>query len=560
MAQVEADTAERQPAGQGAILEPLRLPLFRRIWIAGLLSNFGTLIGSVGGAWAMTQLTSSADMVALVQTAISAPVLLVGVWAGAMADMYDRRKLAIGALMLSVVSAAALTVLAYLGHITPGSLLALMFLIGCGSAMYGPAWQASVSEQVPSHSLPSAIALNSISFNIARSFGPAIGGIIVAVSGASASFAVNVLCYAPLILALWLWKRVQEPGRLPPEHLVGAVVAGLRYVRHSPPIRTILLRTVTVAAIGGSALALMPLIARDRLGGDATTYGLLLGAFGLGAVLGALNLNRLRASLNGERGVRICALLIGVGLTVAGASHVLALTIAALMVAGFGWLLSMTSFNVAVQLSSPRWVAARSVSVFQGMVSGGIALGAWGWGHVAENIGVGEAMIVSGVAMLGTVVMGLLMPIPAVEGVMAEAANPLDDPEVALQLTHRSGPVVIEVEYRVPPHNARDFYQAMAEVRALRHRNGAFNWTLARDVGDPELWIERYNFPTWLDFLRHRNRPTRAEREVQDKARAFHIGGQPIRIRRMLERPFGSVRWREESPDRDPPIEPIGER
>jgi hypothetical protein len=250
----------------------------------------------------------------------------------------------------------------------------------------------------------------------------------------------------------------------------------------------------------------------------------------------------------------------GAGLVTAGASHVLALTIAALVVTGIGWMLSMTMFNVGIQLSSPRWVAARTVSVFQGAVSGGVAAGAWGWGHLAERISVGETLIVAGVAMLATVVMGLLMPIPTIEGANAEAGSVLEDPEAALPVTHRSGPVVIEIEYRVPGHHARKFYRTMADVRALRHRNGAFNWTLARDVGDPELWVERYLFPTWLDYLRHRNRPTRAEREVTDRARAFHASGDNVRVRRMLERPFGSVRWREEAPDSDPPIEPIGER
>jgi hypothetical protein len=221
-------------------------------------------------------------------------------------------------------------------------------------------------------------------------------------------------------------------------------------------------------------------------------------------------------------------------------------------------MLSMTMFNVGIQLSSPRWVAARTLSTFQGAVSGGVALGAWGWGHLAEQISVGETMIVSGVAMLATVVMGLIMPIPTVERANAEAAGHQDDPEVTLQLTHRSGPVVIEIEYRVPGHHARRFYQTMADVRGLRHRNGAFNWTLARDVNDPELWVERFQFPTWLDFLRHRNRPTRQEREITERARAFHIGDSEIRVRRMLERPFGSVRWREEAPDRDLPIQPNG--
>lgn len=553
MTQDNASAAEKAGAAAASMLAPLRVDIFRRIWSASLLSNFGLLIGGVGGAWAMTQLTTSADIVALVQTAISSPVMLVAIWAGAMADMYDRRKLAILALCVSLSSAATLAGLAFYGALTPHNLLALLFMMGCGTALFGPAWQSSVSEQVPTPTLPAAIALNGVSYNIARSFGPAIGGVIVAAAGASAAFAVNALTYLPLLIILIAWRRVQAPSRLPPERLFGAVVSGLRYVRHSPPLRILLVRVGITGMIGGSALALMPLIVRDQLHGDARTFGLMLGSFGLGAVLAAFQVPRVRRHFDGEGTARLCALAMGVALVIAGFSHWALLTSVALIVAGAGWMVTLTLFNVSIQTSAPRWVAGRALSAYQATSQGGIAVGSWIWGSLAERIEVGPALVVAGVAMLLSPLLGLALRIPNVERAPEVGAD-LADPEVSLALTPRSGPVILEIEYRVAEDQARDFYRAMQDMRLMRHRNGAFGWSIARDVTDPQLWIERFHFPTWLDYLRHRNRPTRAERALTERARSFHIGTEPVRLRRMLERPFGSVRWRDETPDRDEPL------
>src|SRR5437763_11911613 len=234
---------------------PLRHAVFRRIWLASLLSNLGLLIQGVGAAWAMTQMTSSADKVALVQTALMLPIMLISMPAGAVADMYDRRIVALLSLSISLTGATALAVMAWLGLVTPNILLAFCFIVGCGMALFGPAWQSSVSEQVPAETLPSAVALNGISYNIARSFGPAIGGIVVATAGAVAAFAVNALLYLPLMVVLFLWNRTSEPSRLPRERLNRAIVSGVRYVTTSPSSETVLMRTLITGVIGGSVSA-----------------------------------------------------------------------------------------------------------------------------------------------------------------------------------------------------------------------------------------------------------------------------------------------------------------
>ncbi|MGH6764047.1 MAG: MFS transporter [Bradyrhizobium sp.] len=528
---------------------PLRHPVFRRIWFASLLSNLGLLIQGVGAAWAMTQMATSADDVALVQTALMLPVMLISMPAGAIADMYDRRIVALVSLSISLSGATALSLLAGFHLITPQILLAFCFVVGSGMALFGPAWQSSVSEQVPAETLPSAVALNGISYNIARSFGPAIGGIVVATAGAVAAFAANAVLYIPLLVVLFLWRRVSEPSRLPRERLNRAIVSGVRYIANSPSIRIVLARTLVTGVIGGSVSALMPLVARDLLHGGAQTYGIMLGAFGMGAVIGALNISEVRKRMTGEAAVRACALSMGGAIAAIALSREPVLTAAALVVAGAAWMLAVALFNIGVQLSAPRWVAGRSLAAFQASIAGGIAVGSWGWGRLTDAAGVETALLASAGLMMLSPLLGLWLHMPRI-GARNEDAELLADPEVRLSLTGRSGPLVVEIEYRVDQDNARAFHNVMQDVQLSRQRNGAYGWSIARDIADPELWTERYHCPTWLDYLRQRNRSTQSERALHQRAMDFHLGPDPVRIRRMLERPFGSVRWKEDTPDR----------
>ncbi len=542
------ESPKRPILSSDGVAAPLRYPTFRRIWLASLLSNLGLMIQGVGAAWAMTQMTAAADKVALVQTALMLPIMLISMPAGAVADMYDRRIVSLISLVLSLTGATSLAVLAWLGFVTPNILLAFCFIVGSGMALFGPAWQSSVSEQVPGEVLPSAIALNGISYNIARSFGPAIGGVVVATAGAVAAFAANALLYVPLLIVLLMWKRVSEPSRLPREKLNRAIVSGVRYISNSPPIRIVLGRTLFTGIAGGSISALMPLVARDLLHGGAQTYGIMLGAFGMGAVFGALNIAEVRKRLSGESAIRLCAIVNGVGIAVVAVSTEPVLTAAALVITGAVWMLAIALFNIGVQLSAPRWVAGRSLAAFQAAIAGGVAIGSWGWGYLTDHVGVEMALLVSAGLMLTSPLVGLWLRMPPV-GAKVDDADMLADPEVRLAITGRSGPLVVEIEYRVAQDKARAFHGVMQEVQLSRQRNGAYGWSIARDIAEPEIWTERYHCPTWLDYLRQRNRTTLTERALYEQSAAFHIGPDPIKVKRMLERPFGSVRWREDTPD-----------
>lgn len=404
-------------------------------------------------------------------------------------------------------------------------------------------------EQVQPEHLPAAVALGSISYNLARSFGPAVGGMIVLAAGAKAAFAVNALAYLPLAVAFYFWRRVQVPLRLPPERIDRAIISGARYAMHSRPVRVVMLRAFTFGVAGSSIVALTPLVARNLLGGDASTYGLLLGCSGVGAVLGALMISEVRERMDGEKAVRLCTLVAGLMVVVIGLSRNLTLTSAAMFMAGASQMLLISLLNVGVQLSAPRWVTARALAWYQSALTGGIAVGAGIWGYVAVSAGVGGALIASGVALLLTPLLGLAYPIPSVSLNEVELVDLGRDPEVALAITSRSGPIIIEIDYRVDPDKARDFYGVMLKLQHGRLRNGAFDWSLSRDLSQAELWTEQYQCPTWGEYLRLRSRFTQSDRALQELADAFHTNGPVARVRRRLGRPFGSVRLQSETPD-----------
>lgn len=286
-------------------LAPLRHLTYRRIWVASLASNFGGLIQAVGAAWMMTSLSSSENMIALVQASTSLPIMLFSLISGALADSFDRRRIMISAQLLMLTASVLLTVFAWSGWLTPWLLLFFTFMIGCGTALNNPSWQASVGEMVPREDLPAAVTLNSVGFNITRSVGPAIGGIIVAAAGAAAAFFVNALSYFTLIYALFRWQPPKYASTLPREQLLAAISAGMRYVAMSPNIGKVLVRGFLFGLSASAILALMPIVARDLVEGGPLTYGVMLGAFGVGAIAGALVSARLREVLSSEWIVRV---------------------------------------------------------------------------------------------------------------------------------------------------------------------------------------------------------------------------------------------------------------
>ncbi len=515
---------------------PLRHGIFRAVWLANLTSNFGGLIQSVGAAWLMTSLAGSVELVALVQASTTLPIMLFSFVAGAIADNYDRRTVMLVAQVFMLAVSVVLAGSTYFGLITPWVLLTFTFLIGCGTALNNPAWQSSVRDMVPRQDLPQAIALNSVGMNIARSVGPAIGGMIVAAAGAAAAFVANAISYLAIILVLSRWKPATRPSPLPPESLGVAISAGIRFVAMSPTIRTVLTRALVFGFAGSAVQALIPLVARDLVRGGPVTFGLLLGAFGVGAIAGGLLSSRIRQVLATETLVRLAFIGFAACALVTAYSSATPVAIPAMAMGGACWVLALSSFNVAVQISSPRWVLGRTLALYQTAAFGGMALGSWTWGMLADRFSTSEALVWSVLVHGLAVLAGLRWSLPNYEDANLEPLNRWKQPDIALEIQPRSGPIVITIEYRIREEHLPEFLALMAERRRIRRRDGARHWHLLRDLANPELWTERYDTPTWLDYVRQAQRITQADTSIVDRLRELHRGSEPPPVRRRIER------------------------
>ncbi|WP_455269314.1 MFS transporter [Rhizobium herbae] len=531
-------------------LAPFKHDTFRVIWVASLASNFGGLIQAVGAAWMMTSITDSVNMVALVQASTSLPIMLFSLVSGALADNFDRRRIMLVAQCFMLCVSALLTLCTYFGLISPWLLLFFTFLIGCGTALNNPSWQASVGDMVPREVLPAAVALNSMGFNITRSVGPAIGGAIVAAAGAAAAFAANTLSYFAIIFALLRWRREETLSTLPRESMGRAISAGLRYVAMSPNIGKVLVRGFVFGLSASAILALLPLVARDLVAGGPLTYGIMLGAFGLGAIGGALLSARLREHMSSEWVVRIAFAGFAVSSLITALSPYGWLTSLALLLAGAGWVLALSLFNTTVQLSTPRWVVGRALSLYQTTTFGGIAAGSWMWGQAAENYGPANALIASALLMVVGAAIGLKLPLPEFQSLNLDPLNRFSEPLLKLDLKPRSGPIVVMIDYEIADDDVPDFLTAMAERRRIRIRDGAGQWGLMRDLENPTIWTETYHVPTWVEYVRHNQRRTQADAEIGDRLTALHRGDAAPRVHRMIERqtilPYDYERYKQQ--------------
>ena len=518
-------------------LAPFEFQTFRHVWFATLASNLGSLIQGVGAAWMMTSITQSAGLVALVQASTTLPIMLFSLVSGALADNFNRRSVMLVAQCFMLVVSLALALAAYADIMTPWLLLCFTFLIGCGTALHNPSWQAAVGDMVPRSQVPAAVALNSMSFNLTRSVGPAIGGAIVAAAGAAAAFAANAFSYIALIIVLFRWKLETPASNLPRESMGLAISAGLRYVAMSPNIEKVLLRGFVFGLAAISTLALLPLVARDIIQGGPLLYGVLLGAYGVGAIGGAFLGGRLRGVISNEWIARIGFVAFAVSATIQALSTTAWLSCIGLLIGGASWVLTLAMFNVTVQLSTPRWVVGRAMSLYQMATFGGMALGSWVWGLVAESYGPAEALLASAALMLVGAALGLFIKLPEHAALNLDPLNRWREPSLALDLKPRSGPIVISIEYVIREENLHDFLDVMAERRRIRRRDGARHWTLKRDLENPEIWVESYHTPTWHEYIRHNLRMTHADAVVRDKLMALHNGTEPPKVRRMIERP-----------------------
>ena len=515
---------------------PFRHPVYRVLWTAQLGSNVGTWMQLVGAQWLMGTLGGSVALVAAIQTAMTLPVVLLAMPGGAIGDVFDRRKVLIASQSFMLVCAGALAGLAATGQATPATILALTFALGAGQAVQLPCWQALQPELVDREEIPQASALAGISMNTARAVGPAIGGVVVALSGPAACFALNAVSFAVVTTVMWRWRRASAERPLGTEHLGPAIRAGLRYVRSSPRIRTVLVRGAIFVSCASAVWALLPSVARDRLDLGAGGYGLLLGLVGLGAVLGAFGLPRVRRRLSPNQIVTISSLTAAVASAVIGLADSVIPAAAALLLAGASWIGVLASLNAAAQLALPGWVRARGMSVYLATFFGGQALGGVVWGLVAQHFGLEIALVV----VAGGLVIGSLatfvFPLASSAGIdLSPATSELPVPELALNREPAHGPVLVTVEYRVPEENHEKFREVMARRGRARRRTGAERWSLYQDAVDANRFVETFVVPTWEEHLRqHTERRTALEVRQAGEALALVKDGTEPEIQHLL--------------------------
>ena len=384
----------------GSGISPLRQPEFRDLWIANFISNFGTLMHSVAAAWLMTTLTSSPLLIGLVQTAASLPAFFFGVAGGALTDLVNRRKLLVVAQLWMMVMAAFMAVMAWNGHLHPWELLLLLALLGMGAAIHLPGWQTLLQDLVSRDQVASAVSLNSISFNLARAVAPAVGGILVGIIGAAWVFALNAISFIAVLAGLWRVPAHRVPvskGKVTPGALFRSLGEGWAFLRTSPLLAGILLRAGFFMLTGSGVWALLPVVARDHLGVGATVYGLLLSAFGVGSVIGALFIPGLRRRFPIDVMVGISLGIFALCEVVVAQSRSTPMVGMALLLAGISWIVVAVNHNVSVQMCSPSWIRGRTISFYLLTFQGSLAIGSWIAGWVADRAGIGVSITLCGV-------------------------------------------------------------------------------------------------------------------------------------------------------------------
>lgn len=531
-------SAPATPAPPSAsALAPLKIPFFRMLWIASFVSNIGTWMQNVGAVGLMTELTPSPVLVALLQTASALPVFLLSLPAGALADLVDRRRMLMLTQTWMAAVALLLATLTLLDFTTPWLLLLLTFLLGLGGALNNPVWQTVTPELVPRAQLPQALALNSVSFNLARSFGPALGGLLIGSFSAGAAFLLNGLSFLATIYMVWRWKREpQVTSTLAGERVFAAIRGGIRYARFAPPVQRILVRGVCFT-FGASALfALMPAVVARRLTLPTSFYSVLLSCMGAGAVLGAVLLPYLNRRLTINWRVTVATLSFAVGLLGLAFADNKVLLSALLVLVGMAWMLVLNSFSVGVQTVVPRWVQARTISLYLLTIQGGMALGSAVWGAVASRWELP-------VALTGAAIWLALSTLLAFRYSLSNNTEALDftparsRPDIVLdqEPAPDAGPIIITTTYHIAPADRPAFAAIMDQLSRIRRREGAIRVGLYADLAEPTRLVEYFMVESWEEYEQlHDRGVSREEADIKTLARQLHQGPDKPVVARLL--------------------------
>lgn len=520
-----------------ALWRPLREPIFRNLLAANAVSDVGAFMQAVGAAWLMVSFGAGPMLLALTQTAATLPFFVLALPAGAIGDIVDRRKLILATEVWMIVATGALAALTLVGAMSPWLLLALTFAISAGDAFESPSWRALLPDLVPRDALAAASALNGIEFNLARAVGPALAGVVIAVAGVGVAFALNAASFVGVLIVVARWKRPRHRDAVPVERFGGATIAAVRYVWYSPTVRALILRSGTVMFFASAVLALLPSVAR-RASPSALGYGYLLGAFGAGAIVGALAMQAARARWSDERIASATVALLGAAIAATSRARAMP-ALAAVMLAGGGcWIVFISLVSALVQGLAPDWVRARVLAVFMLVFQGGLAAGSAVWGAVAERAGIDRALVWAGIGTFATAVLGRVWGLPSGAADVSpwnhwRMPTLVDDVRPALE----DGPVLVTVEYSVRPDRAVEFVAAMHRYERVRRRDGASRWGIYQDTEAADRYVETFVVGSWAEHLRQHARQTQADRALEEQIQAC-VRGEPSVRHLIYARPF----------------------
>ena len=520
---------------------PLRDGPFRLFYSGSIGTALGYTMQAAMAAWVMATLTPSALMVALVQSASTAPFLLFGLVAGSLADIMNRRRLIVGTQLVMLLSTALLGLIALTGLVGPVSLLLLTFICGAGFTFYMPAQQASINDLVTREDLPRAVALGAVAFNVARAIGPAIAGAIAAWFGSGSALLTSSLFFVVMIFGVRSLKPAEKNLPGVPETLFAGVQSGLRFAWHSPAMRSLVILNISFTVCASALWALIPLVARDQLGLGAGGYGLLYGTFGAGAVVSALAIPEQLQKRSLNTVVRASILLwIAATLLVAATTFTTVALIGALF-AGAGWVGVLSSLSAGTQSTAPAWVRARAVSINLLSLQTGLAVGSLLWGVLASIAEVRLTIAISSAIMLLLYAINHRVHVKLGDEADVTPFAQLPELAVSVEPMPTDGPVLVQVEYRIDEEHRPAFLKAIQAVEATRRRNGAASWRVFRDVGEDERYVERYVVTSWAEYVRLRMRMTVADRMLQNRVMELQRKDTPIRVSRLIgvNRPRG---------------------
>ncbi len=507
---------------------PLATPAFRALWIAGLVSNFGALMHEVGEGWLMTSLTRSPLQVAMLQAVDGVAMLLLALPAGTLADIVDRRRLAIGTQLWLLFFTASMAALTAAGKMSPTLLLSLAFAMGVGSAVDEPIWQSLTSEAVPRRLLPAAVTLGGVSVNLARALGPALGGLVVGAAGPAATFAINALTFLWVAVVLARSKPHARASAVPAERWVAGMFAGLRYVRHSPALVAALVRCACVVAPASCLTALLPHYARVDLGLSSSAFGVLLGCMGVGALVAAWSLPVIREKVAPDPLLAMTAFVFAGALLVLAFSRGLVSAAAAMLVAGMGWMSMLSGLNVSAQVATASWVRTRVLAVYLVVFQGALAAGSVAWGEVASRAGTRRALLAGALSLVVLLVARFRFPLDAKEGDLTPALQ-WPTPKLVCEPQEEDGPVLVLLEYRVPLDHAVKFVHALRALERHRRRTGAIDWGFYRDMVTPTRWVETYVTEDWGEHVLQHARVTADDEAALQRVRALtEPGSTPV--------------------------------